>query len=115
MNTANGVTTAVGLLGTDALTRSAESLYAKTQSFSAESLTAFMLTGSYWHPSPTITERAVVDATCMNSLPAEGSVHMSAADFACLADDRGLFDRASFSSSVGGSGSQSDLKGTISV
>jgi len=30
MNTTNGVTTAVGLLGTDALTRSVESLYAKT-------------------------------------------------------------------------------------
>jgi len=51
MNTSNGVTTAVGLLGTDALTRSVESLYAKTQAFNAEGLTAFMLTGSYWHPS----------------------------------------------------------------
>ena len=205
MNTANGVTTAVGLLGTDALTRSVESLYAKTQSFNAEGLTAFMLTGSYWHPSPTITGSvardlvyiqpvigvklalsdirgphieasglaslaadirvaalvankpgfitvhtgskptgldlifeivgehatrpdmfipthinrrnprltdqalelarlgAVVDATCMNSLPAEGSVHMSAAEFAGLADDQGLFDRVAFSSDAGGS------------
>jgi beta-aspartyl-dipeptidase (metallo-type) len=46
MNTVNGVTTAVGLRGTDALTRSVENLYAKTQSFNAEGLTAFMLTGS---------------------------------------------------------------------
>ena len=205
MNTSNGVTTAVGLLGTDALTRSVESLYAKTQAFNAEGLTAFMLTGSYWHPSPTITGSvardmaylqsvigcklalsdirgphleaadlaalaaeirvaslvankpgiitvhtgvrpagldlifevvrehgtrpdmfipthinrrnprlteqvlelarlgAVVDATCMNSLPAEGSVHMTAADFACLADENGLFDRVAFSSDAGGS------------
>ena len=205
MNTSNGVTTAVGLLGTDALTRSVESLYAKTQSFNAEGLTAFMLTGSYWHPSPTITGSvardlvylqpvigcklalsdirgphleaadlaalaaairvaalvadkpgfitvhtgvkhagldlifevvqkngtrpdmfipthinrrntrlteqvlelarlgAVVDATCMMSLPAEGSAHMSAADFACLADENGLFDRVAFSSDAGGS------------
>jgi beta-aspartyl-dipeptidase (metallo-type) len=205
MNTANGVTTAVGLLGTDALTRSVESLYAKTQSFNAEGLTAFMLTGSYWHPSPTITGSvardlvylqpvigcklaisdirgphleaadlaalaaeirvaalvankpgfitvhtgikpdgldlifeiirkhatrpdmfipthinrknphltdqvlelarlgAVVDATCMNSLPAEDAVHMSAADFACMADANGLFDRVAFSSDAGGS------------
>jgi len=205
MNTTNGVTTAVGLLGTDALTRSVESLYAKTQAFNAEGLTAFMLTGSYWHPSPTITGSvardlvylqpvigcklalsdirgphleaadlaalaagirvaalvadkpgiitvhtgvktsgldlifeivrkhgtrpdmfipthinrrtprlteqvlelarlgAVVDATCMNSLPAEDSVHMPAADFACLADENGLFDRVAFSSDAGGS------------
>ena len=205
MNTANGVTTAVGLLGTDALTRSVESLYAKTQSFNAEGLTAFMLTGSYWHPSPTITGSvardlvylqpvigcklaisdirgphleaadlaalaaeirvaalvankpgfitvhtgtqptgldlifeiirkhatrpdmfipthinrknprltdqvlelarlgAVVDATCMNSLPAADAVHMSAADFACMADANGLFDRVAFSSDAGGS------------
>lgn len=205
MNTQNGVTTAVGLLGTDALTRSVESLYAKTQAFNAEGITAFMLTGSYWHPSPTVTGSvardlvylqpvigcklalsdirgphleaadlaalaaairvaalvadkpgfitvhtgvkpagldlifevvqkngtrpdmfipthinrrntrlteqvlelarlgAVVDATCMMSLPAEDSVHMAAADFACLADENGLFDRVAFSSDAGGS------------
>lgn len=205
MNTAHGVTTAVGLLGTDALTRSVESLYAKTQAFNAEGITAFMLTGSYWHPSPTVTGSvardlvylqpvigcklalsdirgphleaadlaalaaairvaalvadkpgfitvhtgvkpagldlifevvqkngtrpdmfipthinrktprlteqvlelarlgAVVDATCLMSLPAEDSVHMAAADFACLADENGLFDRVAFSSDAGGS------------
>ena len=54
MNIANGVTTAVGLLGTDSLTRSVESLYAKTQAFNVEGITALMLTGSYWLPSPTI-------------------------------------------------------------
>ena len=53
-NIVNGVTTAVGLLGTDSLTRSVENLYAKTQAFNAEGMTAFMLTGSYWLPSPTI-------------------------------------------------------------
>jgi len=54
-NFKHGVTTAVGLLGTDSLTRSVESLYAKTQAFNAEGMTAFMLTGAYWYPSPTIT------------------------------------------------------------
>jgi beta-aspartyl-dipeptidase (metallo-type) len=46
---------------------------------------------------------AVVDATCMNSLPAADAVHMSAADFACMADANGLFDRVAFSSDAGGS------------
>ena len=41
MNFDNGVTTAVGLLGTDSLTRSVESLYAKTEAFNNEGLTAF--------------------------------------------------------------------------
>jgi beta-aspartyl-dipeptidase (metallo-type) len=205
MNTANGVTTAVGVLGTDALTRSVESLYAKTQSFNAEGITAFMLTGSYWHPSPTVTGSvardlvylqpvigcklalsdirgphieaadlarlasdirvaalvankpgiitvhtgvkpgglelilevvgrhglradmfvpthinrknaeltvqvlelarlgAVVDATCMLSPPAADAPHLTAADFAVLADANGVFDRVAFSSDAGGS------------
>ncbi len=205
MNTLNGVTTAVGLLGTDSLTRTVESLYAKTQSFNAEGITAFMLTGAYWYPSPNITgsaardlvylqpvigvklalsdirgphieardlatlaseirvaaliankpgiitvhtgiklvglelileivqkhgirpdmfvpthinrknpiltdqalalarQGAMIDATCWNSLPAEDSAYLSAADFAVMADDQGLFDQVSFSSDAGGS------------
>ncbi len=54
MNIANGVTTAVGLLGTDALTRTVESLYAKTAALNAEGMTARMLTGAYPLPSPTL-------------------------------------------------------------
>jgi beta-aspartyl-dipeptidase (metallo-type) len=182
-----------------------ESLYAKTQSFNSEGITAFMLTGAYWYPSPTITgsvardlvyqqpvigvklaisdirgphmeardlatlaseirvaslvankpgiitvhtgiklvgldlifeivqkhgmradmfvpthinrknpiltdqalnlarQGAVIDATCCSSLPAEDSIHLSAADFAVMADDQGLFDQVSFSSDAGGS------------
>jgi len=55
MNTKAGVTTAIGLLGTDSLTRSVEALFAKTQGLSNEGMTTFMLTGSYWYPAPTIT------------------------------------------------------------
>lgn len=55
MNIDNGVTTAVGLLGTDAQTRSIESLFAKTEAFATEGITTFMLTGSYWIPSRTLT------------------------------------------------------------
>lgn len=204
-NFLNGVTTAVGLLGTDSLTRSAENLYAKTQSFNDEGMTAFMLTGAYGYPSPTITgsvardivflqpviglklaladsrgpcieakelaalaadvrvaalvankpgvitvhtgvnaqaldlifeivekyeinprmfvpthinrledklsrqvfslaERGcVVDATCRQELPEAGSPRITAAEFACLARDRGLLRQVSFSSDAGGS------------
>jgi beta-aspartyl-dipeptidase (metallo-type) len=205
MNFDNGVTTAIGLLGTDSLTRSVESLYAKTEAFNAEGMTALMLTGAYWHPSPTVTgsigrdltylkpviglklaiadtrgpfvsaedlaaiaaelrvaalvagkagiitvhtgikeERlellfavikkygiradtfipthvnrkdqllqeqvfqlaemgAIADATCLTEMPTETDNHLSAADFACLADKRGLFEQITFSSDAGGS------------
>lgn len=205
MNFDNGVTTAVGLLGTDSLTRSVESLYAKTEAFNKEGMTAFMLTGAYWHPSPTVTgsigrdltylrpviglklaiadtrgpfvsaedlaamaaevrvaalvagkpgiitihtgikeERlallfavikkygiradtfipthvnrkdlllqeqvfqlaemgTIADATCMMEIPTETDNHLSAADFAILADKRGVFDQITFSSDAGGS------------
>ncbi len=205
MNIAGGVTTAVGLLGTDALTRTVENLYAKTLAFNAEGITAYMLTGSYWLPSPTVCgsvarditylgpvlgvklamadqrgphysapelaklaaevrvaslvadkpgiitvhtgvnrdgldlifevvekhsiradrfvpthinrknskvagqameladRGATVDATCLLHVPADSDQHLSAADFACQADDNGLFDQVSFSSDAGGS------------
>jgi len=50
-----GITTVVGLLGTDGITRSVENLYAKTMALNEEGITAYMLTGAYDYPSPTIT------------------------------------------------------------
>ena len=50
-----GITTVVGLLGTDGLTRSVENLYAKTMALNEEGITAYMLTGAYDYPSPTLT------------------------------------------------------------
>lgn len=51
----NGITTVVGLLGTDGYTRSVENLYAKTAALNEEGVTAYMMTGSYEYPGPTIT------------------------------------------------------------
>ncbi|ERJ12889.1 beta-aspartyl-peptidase [Haloplasma contractile] len=50
-----GVTSVVGLLGTDSLTRSIEDLLAKTKALKNEGMNAFCLTGAYTYPSPTIT------------------------------------------------------------
>ena len=50
-----GITTVVGLLGTDGLTRSVENLYAKIMALNEEGVSAYMLTGAYGYPSPTIT------------------------------------------------------------
>ena len=50
-----GVTTVVGLLGTDGITRSVENLVAKVKSLREEGMTAYCLTGSYGYPSVTLT------------------------------------------------------------
>ena len=50
-----GVTTVVGLLGTDSRTRSVQNLLAKTKALNEEGITAFCLTGAYEVPSPTLT------------------------------------------------------------
>src|SRR5512133_3966296 len=50
-----GVTTVVGVLGTDAATRHVSSLLAKVRALESEGLTTYMYTGAYMLPSPTIT------------------------------------------------------------
>lgn len=50
-----GITSVVGLLGTDGITRHPESLLAKTRALEYEGISARMLTGAYSLPSPTIT------------------------------------------------------------
>jgi beta-aspartyl-dipeptidase (metallo-type) len=53
--TTNGITTVVGLLGTDGITRSVENLVAKARSLTEEGITAYALTSSYGYPPTTIT------------------------------------------------------------
>ena len=52
---AAGITTVVGLLGTDSVTRGVPALVAYTKAMNEAGLTAFCLTGAYAFPSPTIT------------------------------------------------------------
>ena len=53
--TSCGITTVLGLLGTDGVTRSVENLVAKARALTEEGITAYCLTGAYGMPSPTIT------------------------------------------------------------
>ena len=53
--TSSGITTVLGLLGTDGVTRSVENLVAKARALTEEGITAYCLTGAYGIPSPTIT------------------------------------------------------------
>lgn len=53
--TKGGITTVVGLLGTDGTTRTVENLVAKAKALKEEGLTVFAYTGSYEYPTITIT------------------------------------------------------------
>ncbi|MCI8274706.1 MAG: beta-aspartyl-peptidase [Lachnospiraceae bacterium] len=51
----NGITTVVGLLGTDGITRSMENLVAKAQALNDEGITAYALSSSYVYPPVSLT------------------------------------------------------------
>lgn len=63
-----GVTTLVGVLGTDGYTKTVESLLAKTKELNTLGLTAYCLTGSYHCPSPTITGDVGKDIVCIQEI-----------------------------------------------
>ena len=50
----NGITTVVGLLGTDGVTRSVENLVAKARALTEEGMTVYTLTSSYGYPPTTL-------------------------------------------------------------
>ena len=54
--TSGGITTVVGLLGTDGTTRSVENLVAKAKALKEEGITVFAHTGSYEYPTVTLTD-----------------------------------------------------------
>ena len=51
----NGITTCVGLLGTDGITRSIENLVAKARALTEEGMTVYTLTNNYGFPATTVT------------------------------------------------------------
>mgnify|MGYP000332328188 FL=1 len=56
-----GITTAVGLLGTDGYSRSLTELLAKARALEIEGLSTWIYTGAYQLPGPTITGRTGTD------------------------------------------------------
>lgn len=64
----NGVTTVLGLLGTDGVSRSLENLLYKCRALEEEGVTTRMLTGCYRHPSPTLTGDVMRDITLIDKV-----------------------------------------------
>ncbi len=89
-----GVTTLVGLLGTDGTTRSVANLVARTKAFREFGLTAYCLTGNYSYPSPTLTGSVKDDIVFIDeiigvkiAIADHRSSNMTAEDLTKLASD----------------------------
>ena len=75
--TTAGVTTVVGVLGTDGTTRHLESLLAKARALDTEGITAYILTGSYEVPLNTILSDARRDIIVIDKVLGIGEVAIS--------------------------------------
>lgn len=72
-----GVTTVVGMLGTDDVTRHLESLLAKALALETEGITAYILTGSYALPTPTLTGSVKRDLVLIDKVLGAGEIAQS--------------------------------------
>ncbi len=72
-----GVTSPIGALGTDSLTRSLDVLYGTTRQLRAQGLDAMMYTGAYRVPAPTLTGDIARDLTLLPVVIGVGEVAIS--------------------------------------
>lgn len=75
--TTAGVTTVVGCLGTDGVTRSLDGLYAKAGALQAEGINSYILTGNYRIPPITFTGSILRDMVLMDKVLGVGEVAIS--------------------------------------
>lgn len=74
---ASGVTTVIGCLGTDGVTRHMESLLAKARALEAEGITTFIFSGSYEIPPKTITGSIRSDLVLIDKVIGAGEIAIS--------------------------------------
>lgn len=75
--TMSGVTTLVGVLGTDGTTRRMESLLAKARALDEEGVTCYIHTGSYQVPVKTLTSRIEDDLILIDKIIGVGEIAIS--------------------------------------
>jgi isoaspartyl dipeptidase IadA len=69
-----GVTTLIGLLGTDSVSRSLPNLLVKLEALEQYGLTTFMYTGGYRVPPPTLTESVMTDIILIDKIIGVGEI-----------------------------------------
>ena len=89
-----GLTTVVGLLGTDGITRSVENLVAKAKGLKDQGISVYCMTGAYGYPSITITDSVQKDIVfveeiigCKLALSDHRSSHVTSEELMHLASD----------------------------
>jgi beta-aspartyl-dipeptidase (metallo-type) len=82
-----GITTIVGCLGTDGFTRSLEGVLMKVKSLKAEGVSAFMYTGSYQVPTPTILGDVGKDIALIEEIIGIGEIALSDHRSSCPTTD----------------------------
>lgn len=73
----SGITTVLGVLGTDGTTRHLESLFAKAKGLETEGITTYILTGSYEIPPITITGDVRRDIILIDKVVGVGEIAIS--------------------------------------
>lgn len=76
-----GVTTVIGVLGTDSITRSLENLLAKSYALEEQGISVFSYTGSYHLPAVTVTDSVTKDIMLIDKFIGIGEI--------AIADHRG--------------------------
>ncbi len=75
--TTTGVTTAIGLLGTDGITRSMESLLVKARALEYEGISTYIYTGCYEIPTQTLTGSVKRDIVLIDKIIGAGELAIS--------------------------------------
>ncbi len=82
-----GITTVVGCLGTDGFTRSLEAVLMKVKSLKAEGVSAYMYTGSYQVPTPTLLGDVGRDIALIEEIIGIGEIALSDHRSSCPTTD----------------------------
>lgn len=93
--TKSGITTVIGCLGADGITRSMARLYGKARALEMEGISTYIFTGAYQFPLPTLTGSIQTDLIFIDKVVGVGEVaisdhrasHASAAELARLAGE----------------------------
>lgn len=99
-----GVTTLVGVLGFDSITRSIASLLAKARALEAEGITTYIYTGSYGSPTETLTGRVLTDLVLLDKVIGVGEIAIAdyRSNHPSLQDLRTLASEANGGGMLGG-------------
>lgn len=72
-----GITSIIGCLGTDGVTRTMEALYAKAKGLEEEGISTYLMTGSYRVPIETITGSPMKDMILIDKIIGAGEIALS--------------------------------------